>query len=33
MGLDGKVNLQRIEGSAVKSINLDSDNKPTPTSC
>ncbi|WP_273006148.1 hypothetical protein [Chryseobacterium sp.] len=37
MGLDGKVNLQRVEsngnGNTVKSIKLDSNNKPTPTTC
>lgn len=34
MGLDGKVNLQRIEnGGTIKSINLNSSNQPTPTDC
>ncbi len=34
MGLDGKVNLQRIEsGGIIKNINLDSNNQPVPTAC
>lgn len=34
MGLNGKVNLQRIEiDDTVKNINLDSNNQPVPTTC
>jgi hypothetical protein len=33
MGLDGKVNLQRIEDNQIKNINLDSNNQPIPTAC
>lgn len=33
MGLEGKVNLQRIENGIIKNINLDSNNQPTPTNC
>ena len=31
MGLEGKVTLQRVDGNTVKSIKLDANNTPTPT--
>ena len=33
MGLDGKVNLQRIENNQIKNINLDNNNQPIPMDC